>query len=360
MKVAIMGAGLSGLSCAITLEKNGIHPVIFENRSKVGDRFVHGEILLSILNRPIFDSISYFCENYGIFLHPTSNIKNLFLHSENKEALVKGHLGFTNIRGRHENSFENQLAKQVKSKIVFNSKYVYEDLIKDFTHVVIATGDAEYAMKVQDYQKDLTVTLKGATIEGHFDLYAAYAWLNNDFTPKGYGYLIPYSQKEANVVIAYPDYPENKKLDIDLLWEKFYDRVCRDLKQNFKITDGFQVRNYIIGICKYPRIGNTFFVGNCFGSIMPFLGFGQFMAILTGIYAAYDICGIGNYEELTKPFQDSYKNSLVLRHALEKLDNRKLDKMTDVMNGYVGQKLFNTKYKDPLKLISYLLRIFNS
>lgn len=30
MNVAIMGAGLSGLSCAIMLEKNGIEPYIFE------------------------------------------------------------------------------------------------------------------------------------------------------------------------------------------------------------------------------------------------------------------------------------------------------------------------------------------
>lgn len=37
MKGAIMGAGISGLPCAITLEKNGIEPVIFEKRSRVRD-----------------------------------------------------------------------------------------------------------------------------------------------------------------------------------------------------------------------------------------------------------------------------------------------------------------------------------
>lgn len=30
VKVAIIGAGTSGLSCAIELEKHGIYPVIFE------------------------------------------------------------------------------------------------------------------------------------------------------------------------------------------------------------------------------------------------------------------------------------------------------------------------------------------
>lgn len=48
MKVAIMGAGLSGLACAIRLEQLGIYPDIFEKRGSIGDRFVNGEVLLTI------------------------------------------------------------------------------------------------------------------------------------------------------------------------------------------------------------------------------------------------------------------------------------------------------------------------
>lgn len=38
MRIAIVGAGLSGLAAAITLEKNGCNPVIFEATSEVGGR----------------------------------------------------------------------------------------------------------------------------------------------------------------------------------------------------------------------------------------------------------------------------------------------------------------------------------
>jgi flavin-dependent dehydrogenase len=111
-----------------------------------------------------------------------------------------------------------------------------------------------------------------------------------------------------------------------------------------------------MGICKYPRIGNTFFVGNCFGSMMPFLGFGQFPSILSGIYAAQDLCGLGKYEQLTKHLRVSYRNSLVMRRSFEQLNNRKLDILVKSLNGYWGNLLFNTKLVDPLKIASFLLR----
>jgi len=63
MDIAIMGAGLSGLSCAMTLEKNGISPTIFEKRSQIGDRFVNGEVLLSIFAFPVHD-----CWNIALFV----------------------------------------------------------------------------------------------------------------------------------------------------------------------------------------------------------------------------------------------------------------------------------------------------
>lgn len=59
MDVAIMGAGLSGLACAITLEKNGITPTIFESRSQVGDRFINAEAFLPVFERPIRDNYAY-------------------------------------------------------------------------------------------------------------------------------------------------------------------------------------------------------------------------------------------------------------------------------------------------------------
>ncbi|WP_243292708.1 NAD(P)-binding protein, partial [Bacillus sp. FJAT-47783] len=205
MNVAIMGAGLSGLACAITLERNGITPVIYEKRSQVGDRFINAEAFMNVLTRPITDPIHFFMERHQINIKPVSHIRTLHIFSENEQAKIEGHIGFVNIRGRHHLSFEQQLANQLQTPIHFHSTCTYEELLHEHSHVIMATGDGAYTEKLQPYEKNTTACLTGATVEGNFDRYTVMVWLDHRFAPKGYGYLLPFSDKEANIVVAYPD-----------------------------------------------------------------------------------------------------------------------------------------------------------
>lgn len=365
MEVAIMGAGMSGLSCAIMLEKYGIKPTIFEKRNCVGDRFINAEAMFSILNRPIKDCIGYISENFNIYLKPVDKVNKLIIHSKNEVASIEGGIGDINIRGRHDNSYERQLEKQINSKINFNSDYEYEELCKKFHKVVLATGDGAYASKLGNYRCDLTVTMKGATVEGNFRTDVPHVWFNYDIIPKGYAWAIPFSEREANIVIAYPDYPENIELDINEMWEKFYNLACENLDQNLKITDKFEITRYMMGVCGRPRINNTYFVGNCFGTISPGLGFGQFASILTGVYSAQDICGIGKYEELVKPLFENYNHSIIFRRYLEKLSNDNLDfaiKSLDnnLFDNLIDKLCSDDKSIDILKYATPFMKIWNS
>lgn len=364
LNVAIMGAGLSGLSCAITLEKYGVEPTIFERRSCVGDRFVNAEAMFSILDRPIKDSIQYLKNIYDIHLTPINAVKKAVFHSKHNVGSIDGTLGYTNIRGRHENSYECQLSRQVRSKINFNSKYSYDELCKEFEYVILAPGDGAYASQLGNYRCDLTSTLKGITVEGEFITDIINLWFNYNIIPKGYGYVVPFSEKEANIVIAYPDYPSNIKLDINSMWDKFYSLVCTDLDQNFRKTDEFEISKYMMGICTKPVIENTYFVGNCFGTISPGLGFGQFASMLTGIYSAYDLCGLGKYEELVKPLFENYNHSLALRRFLEGLDDDKLDffiKNLDnkLADAFIDKLFSSTSEIELLKLLTPSMKILN-
>jgi flavin-dependent dehydrogenase len=365
MEVAIMGAGMSGLSCAITLEKHGIKPTIFEKRDCVGDRFVNGEATFSILNRPIKDDLQYLKETFDIHLTPTDMVRKLVIHSKNEVGSIDGTLGYVNIRGRHEESYEYQLEKQVKSKINFNSKYEYEQLCKEFEYVVLAPGDGAYATKLENYRCDLTCTIKGATVEGEFLTSIAHVWFNYDVIPKGYAWLIPFSEKEANLVIAYPDYPSNLKLDINTIWETFYNIACKDLDQNLIINDRFEVTRYIMGICDKTIINNTYFIGNCFGTISPGLGFGQFAAVLTGVYSAIDLCNLGKYHELAKPLFKNYNNSLALRRFLENLNNDDIDLIVrnldnKFFNGLIDNISSNKSHLDILKALTPSMKLLNN
>ncbi len=365
MKVAILGAGMSGLSCAITLEKHGITPTIFEKRNCVGDRFVNAEAMFSMLNRPIKDCIPFLYKNYDINLKPIDAVNKLVVHSKNQIGSIDGKIGNTNVRGRHENSYECQLEKQLTTKINFNSTCEYEELCKDFEYVILATGDGEYASHLGNYKCDLTCTIRGVTVEGRFATDISNVWFNYDVIPKGYAWAIPFSEREANLVIAYPGYPDNIKLDINTMWERFYNLACKDLDQKFRITDKFEITKYMMGICNKPKIDNTYFVGNCFGSISPGLGFGQFASILTGIYSAYDICGIGKYEKLVKPLFENYNNSLALRKFLENLNDEDLDFAIKNLDNKLIDKIIDTICSDDSKIdllqgITPLMKLWNN
>lgn len=364
MDIAIMGAGLSGLSCAITLEKHGIKPMLFEKRNRVGDRFVNGEATFSILNRPIKDELKYLKERFDVSLVPTDMINKLIVYSQNKIGSIDGNIGYVNIRGRHKNSYECQLEKQVTSKILFNSTYEYEQLCKEFEYVILATGDGEYATKLGNYKCDLTCTIKGATVIGQFFTNIAYAWFDYDIIPKGYAWLIPFSEKEANLVIAYPDYPSNIKLDVNDMWKTFYNKACKSMEQNLIVTDRFEITRYMMGICHKPVIDNTYFVGNCFGTISPGLGFGQFASILTGIYAANDLCGIDKYDKLVAPLFENYNNSLILRRFLESLSNGELDSFVNkldnkLLSGLIDKIVSNKSEVDLLKTLVPAMKLWN-
>ena len=294
-------------------------------------------------------------EDFGIYLKPAANIQKMVLFSKNEKAILEGQFGFTNVRGREDDSFESQLERQVHSTIHYHSEHTYEQLLRKHSHVVLATGDGEYAKETRNFREDLTVSIKGVTVKGDFDRYAVMSWLDYNIAPFGYGFLIPYSDKEANISLAVPDLPATENATNEL-WNVFHQKVREQLKQDLPITDQFHITRYPIGICRSVRIGNTFYVGNCFGSMMPFMGFGQFAALLSGIYAAYDLCGIGKYEELMKPLRQSYENSLVLRRSMEQLSNEGIDRIMRSLQGYWGEKLFQTKTIDPLKVASFLLR----
>jgi len=71
-----------------------------------------------------------------------------------------------------------QLAQQVISPIRFHSDVSLEELQREYTHVIVTTGDGDYAQQARNFRTDLSVSIK---------------------------YLIPISERKANLSLGIPD-----------------------------------------------------------------------------------------------------------------------------------------------------------
>ena len=70
--IKILGSGISGLSAATTLAKNGINVEIFEKKSHSGGRFNRDFQCLRNFGNEIIDPLKEF-EKIGILIKPVKN-----------------------------------------------------------------------------------------------------------------------------------------------------------------------------------------------------------------------------------------------------------------------------------------------
>ena len=86
MKVAIVGAGLSGLSCAFELKKHGITPTIFEKNTVLGDSLDYAVSNFKIMTNFYTSPRKYFKKNYGLDIVPVGMLKKII--NINRDSLA--------------------------------------------------------------------------------------------------------------------------------------------------------------------------------------------------------------------------------------------------------------------------------
>lgn len=348
MKVAVMGGGIAGLAAAATLDRLGVPYVLFEKENKIGHLPTCGRVLLTVFSRPVTDMLAYVAQ-HGLELRPLNKIRRMWFFSPRVGAVVKGpRLGHINISGGDYVSFENQLARKVRGDMVLNSTYSWHKLRRQFDRVIVATGQPLQ----HTHLPVRTVVARGANVSGDFDPSSLYIFRNSMFTPRGYGFLIPLSPHEASACVVTVGRVTEREGRLRL--KRLLAQLEQHLGQELEITETFTFVNQLTGYNPEPRVGNSLLTGKCFGSVSPFLGFDQFSSMLTGIYAAHDVAGLGRYEDLMRPLAKKHRQLLVLARAMENWHDRLYDAVVWNFASRHGQIFYNSSL-DMLKPLSWAL-----
>jgi len=350
VKVAIIGGGLSGLSCAHELERHGISPVIFHRNGYIGDQYSHISVLLEIQHRPIKDAIKYIKKNFDISITPVNTVNTLTHYSPNRKTVIKGNFGFFLKRGRDKDSLPMQLFSHLKtSKINFNTYGDIDPLAKEFDYVVVANGNTVFTNQLGCWYPTIKTYIRGAVLLGDFDPNNLIMWINKDYCKNGYAYLSPFNSKKASVILVVTDVNEK---EIDHYWKAFLDYE----NINYTIVEEFK-QAHDTGFAYPHKVDNIYFVGNAGGAIDPFLGFGQLNSIEMGVMAARSIANGDDYERLLKHVTKHNQQLYQMRKAFNTADNDTYDSLLASI-GFPGIRhlLYNTRF-DVVKNFARIYRL---
>lgn len=345
MKVAIVGAGLGGLSCAFQLEKYNIDYTIFERNGFIGEGVTHVSAFLNVLDRSKGNGLKYFNDKYGLKICKLNDVHEVMHYGPNVKSLVKRkNMGQFMYRGRSPQSYKVQLFKQLKNpKIYLNTIGDPHKLSKEYDHVVLATGDPYAAIETGCWQNWIKTIVKGVVIEGNFNKNRLVAWVNKDYCKKGYAYLTPISSKLASLVLIVTDIHEK---EINMYWNKF---IQTENIHN-KVLESF-VMEHITGYCYPQKLNNIYFVGNSSGGIDPFLGFGQLNSITQGLMSAVSIAENKDFYKLTK---DLVKRNMWMYELRKKFNNLTNDQYDMLIKSIKYPVINQVAYHTDIDLVKFL------
>lgn len=324
-RIKIAGAGISGLTAAINLAKEGYWVTVFEKGKMVGTRFNNdfqglenwstSEDILSILEK-LNIKIDFF---YKAFKE--ADLVNDLMEKYTIKS-VGNRVGVYMIkRGTEDDSLDRRLEKQALN-VGVNIKYSKRVHEKEVD--VVAIGPK--------FASGVVYGLKG-DVEGEDKIMIM---LDDDCAMKGYVYLAIIEGKITVASVVMHDLCNSKKYFENALGkiERIYDLKIRNAKQFGGIGNFFL-------LCSY-KDGQRLFTGESAGFQDYLFGFGMRYAFLSGYFAAQSIINNKDYNFVVKKnLLPIMKSSLINRYFYERLGNR----------GY--RKLINrwVTAKDPIKFL---------
>jgi flavin-dependent dehydrogenase len=333
--IKILGAGISGLSAAITLARNGLKVEVFEKNSHAGGRFKRDFQGLRNFGNLDIDSIKEF-EKVGIYLKPCERLMKITRYSQFHSFEVFSDnkpIYYSVLRGENENSIDSQLvtiAAKLGVDIKFNSR-----LNLNYVDIVATGPYTRDSFAYGELYEDTNIDDSGFT------------FFDKRYSPNGYLYVIPGEKNgEAEVV----NYSNNSSIDTETL-KLLYNRAVRENDILKNILDG-AIRKYAcsgIGCCSLldePFQNNRYYVGEAAGLQDVTAGFGIRYAIMSGYLAAQSILTGKDYNQfISKTFKPQLEFEHKRRENFKKLTNKEIDKNFQLINEKFGYKITIEEYE---------------
>lgn len=350
MRVAIVGAGPAGLACAIELERRGIQPDIFERRYRVGLPHPLPMVLLHPFSAGgLMDQVAFLRDGLGIHLNPLQPLGRIVMHGPTRKAVIGGALGYILERGQGPDSVESQLLRQITTPVTYNHHADHISLAREYDRVIVADGRIEVARSLGYWQAHGRVSVRGAVILGRFEPRTAHMYLDTSYARQGFAVEIPFGPHHAALLLMVTDIrPE----ELTYHWDEFLYRTGKSPE----IVETFE-SHHEVGLVSRRSHGNLLLVGNAGGFTETCLGLGLLAALVSGVLAARAVAEDRDFEVLARPLVRHAERMHLLRAALDRMDNRDLDRLVAALGLPGVRHLFYNARLNPMRLVPAVLAL---
>jgi digeranylgeranylglycerophospholipid reductase len=176
-------------------------------------------------------------------------------------------------------------------------------------------------------------------------------WLDNELTKGVYIYSAPYDKNKAVIAHVIQNIEHE---DLQGYWHKFLNSY--GILKKYNMLETWELP-HIAGFVTANKVGKIYFIGAAGGGVEPFLGFGQYNAMITGVMAARSIAYNVDINFLLGNIRKKSKELVTLRPLLDAATNDDLDKLLTFMKTPGLRSLIYNTDIDIIKHISNGLKL---